>query len=133
MPMRQRSKTNSRPGENLKLRASYARAHELCELGFWIPERFPAMVANETHHIMTGRRDCVTNLLRVSIPSHRWLEEFKTDGRIISLWIKNEKGELKPGEFFEASARLLPGWLSGAEVRNDFVRPYLEKLRRDFP
>lgn len=132
--MRQRSKTNSRPGENLKLRVSYARAHVACELGWFLPDHFRPGASAETHHIMTGRYDLVSNLLRVSTPGHNWLEQFKSDGRIVALWVKHEKGELDPEEFHTACGIYLPGWLHrDREIRNGFVVPMLQKLRKAFP
>ena len=131
--MRARSKTNSRPRENLKLRASYAKAHPICELGIHLPEQFSAGPSGETHHIMTGKADLVSNLLRVSWTNHLWLERLKTDGRIAALWVKHQKEELDPGEFHSASRFLLPGWLLKVSAREPWCVSLLEELRRLYP
>lgn len=132
--MRQRSKTNSHPGEDLTLRQRYAKENQACELGWWFPNRFMILGATETHHIMTGRYDLKSNLLRVSMPAHRWLEDYKFDGRVLALFIKHEKGELDPEEFEKASGSLLPGWLLRTrEPRNEWIRPLLAKLRKRYP
>jgi hypothetical protein len=135
--MLNRSKTNARPGENLTLRNSYARAHVACELGWFLPKHFERHAAAETHHIFggtSGRTDLVSNLIRVSWENHAWCHKFPADGRICCLFVKHEKGELDPAEFQAASGMMLPGWLLKVDrVRNEFVRPMLERLRRLYP
>lgn len=131
--IRQRSKTNSHPGENLKFRQSYARAHEVCELGQWLPDHFEPGRSDETHHIMTGRYDLVSNLLRVSWKSHLWLEQFKCDGRLIAIWIKVQKGEFDREEFRTASGKCVEGFILKSVPRNSWVVPMHEELKRLFP
>lgn len=133
--MRQRSLTNSRPGENLKLRRSYADAHPICEFGQHLPDYFNSGRAEECHHIATNRHDVVSNLLRLSAENHRWCEDFKADGRIVALYVKLVKEELDPDEFREASGVLLPGYIlmQSAKLRHEWVKPLAEELKRAFP
>lgn len=134
--LRQRSKTNSHPGENLKLRASYARAHSVCELAEWLPDHFEAGRSEETHHIVTGRVDLPVNLIRARWINHKFCEDHKADGRIICLWIKLQNGELDPDDFVQVSRGvLLPGYIDiqTAKVRHDWVKPLAEELQRAFP
>ena len=134
--IRQRSKTNSHPGENLKFRQSYARAHEVCELGQWLPDHFEPGRSDETHHIVTGRVDRAVNLIRARWINHKFMEDFKADGRIVCLWIKLQKGELDPGEFEVVSRGVrLPGYIDmqAAKVRHDWVKPLALELQRAFP
>ncbi len=135
--MRSRSLKNSRPGENLKLRQSYARAHQADEFSWWLPDQFERRQATETHHIIGGsggRRDLVSNLLRLSFSSHNWCHSFPADGRIVCLWVKLQKSELDPGEFKLASGMFLPGYLMLAEakIRHAWVRPLMEELKRKY-
>jgi len=134
--LRQRSKTNSHPGEDLKLRASYARAFPFCELAEWLPDHFEAGSSDETHHIVTGRVDRPVNLIRARWINHKFCEDFKADGRIVALWIKLQKGELDPKEFEIVSRGIrLPGYIDmqAAKVRHDWVKPLAEELQRAFP
>lgn len=133
--LRQRSRSNAHPGENLKLRQSYAQAHRICELGYWFDLHFDSRPSAETHHIATRRHDVVSNLLRVSAPAHRWLEEWKADGRIVALYIKYTKCELDPDEFHIASGILLPGYIlmQEAKIRHAWVKPLAEELKRKYP
>jgi len=134
--IRKRSKTNSHPGENLKFRQSYARAHEVCELGQWLPDHFESGRSDETHHIVTGRVDRPVNLIRASWINHKFCEDFKADGRVVCLWIKLQKGELDPKEFEKVSRGvLLPGYIlmQAAKIRNAWVRPLADELKAAFP
>lgn len=134
--MRQRSKTNSRPGEDLQLRRRYAAAHSFCELGLHLPEHFESGSADELHHIVTGRVDIVVNLIRASWRNHNWCEDFKADGRLACLWIKLQKGELYADEFALASRGiLLPGYIliQTDKIHHEWVRPLAEELKREFP
>lgn len=136
--MRQRSLTNSHHKENLKLRQSYAKAHQADEFSWWIPERFERRQATETHHIIGGnggRYDLVSNLLRLSFPSHNWCHSFPADGAIVCLWVKVQKCELDPDEFHRASGILLPGYLlmQQAKIRHTWVHPLAEELKRKYP
>lgn len=133
--MRQRSKTNSHPGENLPFRQSYARAHQVCELALHLPDYFQAARADETHHIVTGRVDLPVNLIRAAWINHKFMEDFKADGRVICLWIKLQKGELDPDEFVKASRGiLLPGYIlmQADKLRHEWVEPLAEELKRVF-
>lgn len=118
---------------NRKLAERYA-AIELCELSFWIGEHFGGggcPLASETHHIWggtSGRHDLESNLIRLCKASHDWCERFKTDGRILCLWVKAEKGELDPLEVVEASGFRLWGWLSEEDVTHEWVKPFLFDL-----
>lgn len=127
--MRQRSLKNSHPGENLKLRQSYARAHPACELAVWLPDHFEEARSAETHHIMTGRKDVVSNLLRVSWQSHLWLEEHKFDGRLVAIFIKTQKGEFSREEFQLASGFFVEGFILTKTARFDWVAEIQDKLK----
>jgi hypothetical protein len=133
----QRSKTNSRPAEDLPVRREYAEKNEECELSIWFSEQFPDRDGSEIHHIFggrSGRNDLVSNLVRVSRDAHDFCGvKCPTDGRILCIWIKCVKGELDLDEFKTASGFFLPGWLLKSEATHDFVKPYLEKLRVLYP
>lgn len=133
--VRSKSRKNSRPLEDLGLRAEYARSHPFCELGEWLPKFFPCSNANETHHIFSIRRrpDLTSNLLRLSCESHRLCEQYKNDMRVVCIWVKHMKSELDQEEFKTASGFYLPGWLAKTTTRIDWVQPYLEQLREAFP
>lgn len=130
--MRHRSKTNSRPAEDLEVRRRYRAENPDCELFIWFCEYFEDRDGHDPHHIFggtSGRHDFVSNLVTVSRSAHEWCERWKFDGRVICLWIKHVKNELDPDEVRRASGSYLAGWLTKKEATHDFVQPYLDKLR----
>ena len=64
--------------------------------------------------------------------NHRWLEQFKLDGRICALWIKHEKDELDIDEFRMASGFHLDGWLLRATPRHQWCGVLLDALREAY-
>ena len=113
--LKPRSKTNSRPWENLGLRRQYMDENPICELSeiLGYGRREPAC---DPHHLFGGSRgrvDCVSNLLAVSRKAHLWAEQYKTDGRVIGVWVKLvRKQELRADEFTRSSGyQSVGGWL----------------------
>lgn len=134
--MRRRSPTNSRPAEDLEVRRAYLEDNPDCELYIWFCEHFEDRDGHDPHHNFGGRGgryDFVTNLLTVSRSAHDWCEKWKTDSRILCIWIKHVKKELDLDEFKKAGGYHLAGWLMKSEATHDFVKPYLNKLRKLYP
>lgn len=134
--LNRRSKTNSRPAEDIDVRRQYLEDNPDCELSIWFCEHFDERDGHDPHHCFGGRggrHDLVTNLVTVSRSAHDWLENWKTDGRVLTTWIKHVKNELDLDEFKKASGSFLAGWLMRAEATHDFVKPYLDKLRKLYP
>jgi len=120
----------------LDVRRQYRDDNPDCELYIWFCEHFDDRDGHDQHHIFggtSGRHDFVTNMVTASRTAHEWCERWKTDGRILCIWIKHVKGELDLDEFKKASGSFLCGWLLRAKVTHDFVKPYLEKLLALYP
>lgn len=111
--MRFCSKTNRRVYENLPLRRDYRENNPWCELSPLLKLGRHVPMAH-IHHICGGRLgrwDLLTNLLSVSAEAHDWAEKHKTDGRILALYVKMQKGELDQQEFHKVTGLYLEGWL----------------------
>jgi hypothetical protein len=132
--MRHRSKTNSRPAENRAVRRQYMASHPLCELHVWFTGHFSDGYAHDPHHICStgGRWDLVSNLLAVSRRAHTWIEENKTDGRVLAIWIKLEKQEFNAAEFNRCSGMFVQGWLVKGRCRFDWAEEIRLKLIEHF-
>lgn len=117
--MRRRSLTNSRPYENLELRANYREANPVCELGAMLRKARLILTPDDSadiHHIVGGngrRWDLWSNLITVSRTVHQWIHAHPIDGRLICLGHKLSKGELDLEEFRRASGMHLAGWIHG--------------------
>lgn len=109
--------------------------HWWCELRTYFPDHFTEKDACDPHHINGGRGgrwDFVSNLLAVSRDAHEWVERYKTDGRILALWIKLQKGEFDAAEWKLASGKFVEGFLWTAEPAHEWVGVYLQKLKDQF-
>ena len=101
--LRHRSKTNSRPWENLTFRRQYMDGVMWCEVQPLFPPselfgKLPIMMADDPHHICGGangsqRWDVLTNLIGVSRPVHDWLERYRPEGMVLCIKAKTDKGE----------------------------------------
>jgi len=131
--MRHRSKTNSRKHEDKVLREQYRADNPLCEL-----YRFDNIPAKrdgaEINHIFSVRKrfDLLSNLIHLSVEAHRWFHEYPIDGRVMSLFVKLEKGELNNEEIKTASGMYIAGWLSARKPALDWVLPYWKETARHF-
>lgn len=134
--LRQRSKTNSRPYENLKLRVSIVKQNPACEYALWFPEHVSEARSDDPHHLFggtSGKFDFVWNVIASGRRTHDWCTEFATDGRILGLWIRQQTIGINEVEFEIASGKELRGWLSNAVPEHEWVSPYLEELRKAYP
>ena len=144
--MKHRSNTNSRPAEDLDYRREYSDSHWYDELLPYFPTQGCGMVrvpgwpkalpmhgtdADHVHHIFGGRLgrwDRPWNIVKVcSKPVHEWLEDFKTDGRVIGLRFMLDKGRWNEEDCFRCLGRYQLGWIQG--VRCEF--PFAEAIRME--
>ena len=132
--LRHRSKTNSNYHEDLGLRADYMAAHPLCELSDLLGMG-RHVGATDPHHLFggnKGRWDLWSNLMALSRPAHLWCEQYKTDGRVLAVYVKLvKKQELKSAEFMRASGyHSIAGWLGTVSESSlmDATLPYYREL-----
>lgn len=120
--MRHRSKTNSRPWEDLAFRRSYMQENQWCEMSAWLVANLKGeanglMVreaASDPHHLIGGngrRWDVRTNLLAVCRRVHLWCHAHLVDSRVLGVWLKVRKDEFDADEFRKVSGKFVTGWL----------------------
>jgi len=121
----------------LKLRAAIVRERPWCEYGQNFPDHFPAVKSQDPSHLFGGRAgkyDFVWNICSTSRDVNGgFCERYKTDGRILGLWIRDQQGLIDVDQFRLASGYNIDGWLAIVNPHFDWVRPYLDALRLTFP
>jgi hypothetical protein len=134
--LRRVSKTNSRPWLNESLRRDYREVFAVCELKHVLAKHHRDELdmrdeSAEVHHVVGGagrRADKWSNLITVSASVHRWIHANPPDGRILCLWKKMTKAELRADEFREIHGMYLAGWLDINRPRLDWVAPLWREL-----
>jgi len=139
--MRRRSKTNSRPWEDLEFRYAYMQENPWCEMSSWLVTNLRGEIgglmmreaATDPHHLIGGngrRWDVRTNLLSVCRPVHLWCHAHLVDSRILGVWLKAGKGEFDVNEFRKVSGKYLAGWLGINRPTYPVLEPCWEELIR---
>lgn len=145
-PIRNRSKKNSHPHEDLALRQRYREEFGgYCELATLLPSVFPPFPPSDIHHIWPAPRvDVWSNLISVSRPSHDWCGDHPIEGKICCMWVKLQKSkrEYRPSyepyytrEFdvteldLAAQPKLVIGWLTWDDVRDKVAGTRFEPFR----
>ena len=112
--LRSRSTRNSKPWQNIRLRAEYMLANGYCEL-----ERCGESPV-DPHHICAGnpKVDNVSNLIAVCRKHHDWCQhEEPILGKLLCWERKLEKGELVESEVDRALRQRVRGWLDSDKVK----------------
>lgn len=137
--LRHRSKTNSRPHEDLAYRQRYRDANPSCELSpymcgwvSWFGTSQP-VPASEIHHIATGasgsRWDVETNLIAVGREAHDFVARSKP-GFVLCCYAKWRKGEFDASVMSNICGKRLPSWLDTDVFREQCAaHPWIEKYR----
>jgi hypothetical protein len=140
--VRHRSKTNSRPWEDLEFRRRYMSEKPFCELTPWLRANIPAFrkslypqeAATDPHHIFGGtamrRWDLASNLLAVSRTVHIWAhaKDCNIDARILGVWRKMKDGLFDADEFRKVTGKFAAGWISLNRPQSEPFVPLWEEL-----
>lgn len=144
--MKRRSATNSRPAEDLAFRETYMQ-HEFEDelLPYFplfgvrtvkVPGYAPELMMHngiyplECHHAFGGRLgrwDRGWNLLAVCRTVHEFCERYKTDGRVLAIRRKLDKGEWDDAGAIACLGMSPMGWLHGVTCS----LPFAETIRRN--
>jgi len=136
-PMKKRLTRKLDTPESLAIRKAYREANQSCEVTPFLRQcgqRVGDFGSVEIHHICGGnfgRLDLVSNLIAVSRPIHRLLEDDPWHGRTICLIVKflKQPSEINADEFRRCSGQLLKGWLENHNPgAMTFLLPYRERL-----
>lgn len=128
---------SSKKNRNHELVADYVDQNPECEFGSNF-DQFPRSDAHHTHHVFggnAGRKDLLSNIIRLSADAHDWCHRFPSEGRMLAIWVKHKKGELDLDEFRTCSGYYLAGWLTKNDIGNYPVwsREYLKELLEAYP
>lgn len=133
---------------------SYAQANPVCEVSQYFPaigkmaqfrhspthlesnERYANAV--QIHHILganSGRSNVLSNIIRVTLWAHDWVEEFTYPGMVVCLYAKRKKGECDWGELNALTAKVYPSCLDTDYVREKCLEypwtEWTEELRQE--
>lgn len=128
---------SAQKNRNRDLVAKYVDENPECEFGKHF-DQFPKSDAHHTHHIFggnAGRKDLLSNIIRLSADAHDWCHRFPSQGRVLAIYVKHLKGEMDLDEFKQCSGMHLAGWLHKNELESHSVwaRKYLEELWEAYP
>lgn len=140
--LNRRSKTNSRPHEDVELRRRYMEENPECELTpilmgcglaswgvhskAWGDVGFAILDPNHIFS-MGSRPDVWSNLIALCRPVHDWFHANLVEGRICCLWRKVFNPRFDVAEISEAAGQSVLGWLENHPVEEAFV----DQLRRE--
>ncbi len=108
--MRRRSKTNSRPHEDLELRQAYRDANPDCEYCSYFRGGDP-LPACDIDHILHRRHDVWANMAAADRLCHQEKHRASVDGKIIGMHLKYRKGEFDADVLSRVMGRNVLHWV----------------------